>query len=195
MCSSDLIPNLGGTAILVGFFLAILLGKSHSGITSVYLCSLLMFITGFLDDLKNISPKIRLGVQIATAGLTVWMNSLTIPSLYLTPAFSIALPEWFGFCLSVFIIIGAINSVNMVDGLDGLAGGLVLISTLLLSLLYVIKTNDYGLLLVFSIPMAGAILGFLKYNTYPASIFMGDSGSNWLGFMLGVLLKIGRAHV
>lgn len=184
------IPNLGGVAIFMGFFCGLTLAGFPTGIMRVYACSLLMFATGLVDDVRQLSPRLRLLIQIGVATLTIWSNHLILPTITLSPTLVIPLPEWMAFAFPVVIIVGAINAVNMIDGLDGLAGGVVMISALLLSILHFSNTEDYQLLLLFPIPLTGAILGFLRYNTYPASIFMGDSGSNWLGFILGLLLVI-----
>ena len=182
------IPRLGGIAIVIGFFLSVLIGPRPHGIYGVFLASLLMFATGLFDDLKSLSAKLRLGIQVASATIAVWSADLAVHSLSLHPSLTLALPYWVGFAFSVFVIVGSINAVNMIDGLDGLAGGVVLIGVCLLSYLHFLATQDLYLLLVFSVPLIGAILGFLKYNTHPACIFMGDNGSNWLGFMVGILL-------
>ena len=181
------IPRLGGIAIVVGFFLSVLVGPRPTGVTGIFAASLLLFATGLCDDIKPLSAKLRLVLQLLSATLAVWSSKLIITTITLTPHFAFNLPMWLGFIVSIFIVVGAVNAVNMIDGLDGLAGGVVLIGVCLLSYLHFLATQDLYLLLVFSVPLIGAILGFLKYNTHPACIFMGDCGSNWLGFMVGIL--------
>lgn len=183
------IPRLGGVAIVFGFFLGVLIVAPQQEITGIYLCSLLMFFTGLFDDIRQLSAKLRLVVQVSVAAFTVWVNNLVYYSIVFTPRYSLEIPYWLGFLLAVLVIVGAINSINMIDGLDGLASGIVMISICLLSIMYYKATNSFSIL-VFTIPLIGSILGFLKYNTYPASVFMGDGGSNWLGFMIGVMLII-----
>ena len=183
-------PRLGGVAIVCGFFVALLFSAVPRGMGWVYLASLAMFFTGLTDDLRPLPAKLRLLIQGGTAAVAVWGADLGLRSLHLTAEMSLGIPAPVGVLFGIFVIVGAINSVNMIDGLDGLAGGVVLIGTLLLSYLHFINTGDLHLLLVLSLPVIGAILGFLKYNTHPASVFMGDGGSNWLGFMTGVLFLI-----
>ena len=184
------VPRLGGIAMVAGFFLANLVWSSGSDLYGPLAASVLIFLVGLLDDLRPISPRIRLGCQIVCAAYAVMSGGLAIKAIALTPDIFLILPEVVGFAISVFIVVGAINAINMIDGLDGLAGGVVLIGVALLSYIYFIRTLDVHLLLYLSVPMVGAILGFLRYNTYPASIFMGDGGSNWLGFMSGIFILV-----
>ncbi|MCS6899461.1 MAG: MraY family glycosyltransferase [Myxococcales bacterium] len=183
-------PRLGGVAIVGGFFMALLFSSVPQNLGGVYLASLVMFLTGLTDDLRPLSAKVRLLIQAGTAAVAVAVAGLGLPSLSLTTQVSLALPPVLGWLFGVFVIVGSINAVNMIDGLDGLAGGVVLIGVLFLSYLHFLNTGDLHLLLVLSLPIIGGILGFLKYNTHPASVFMGDGGSNWLGFMTGVLFLV-----
>lgn len=191
------IPRLGGLAIVIGFFSSIIIWKFPSNMAAIFICSFIMFLTGFIDDIKSLSPKFRLLIQLSTSISVVLISNLQIHTLALSQSFFIEIPIIVGFFLSIFIIIGAINSINMIDGLDGLAAGVVLIGISLLSYIHFISTHNLNLLIIFSIPIIGAILGFLKYNTHPSSIFMGDSGSNWLGFMIGIfiILVINNASI
>lgn len=182
------IPRLGGVAIVAGFFVSVVIWKLPSNMAAIYLCSFTMFAIGLIDDIKTLSAKFRLFIQLISSIVVVLASNLEINSIAITSETSIQFPYAIGFLASVFIIIGAINSINMVDGLDGLAGGVVLIGISLLSYIHFLSTHNINLLIVFSFPIIGAILGFLKYNTHPSSIFMGDSGSNWLGFMIGIFI-------
>lgn len=182
------IPRLGGVAIIIGFFSSLIIWKFPSNMVCIFICSFIMFLTGFIDDLKSLSAKLRLFIQLTTSLVVVLLSNLQIHSVALSSTTFLQIPFALGVILSTFIIIGAINSINMIDGLDGLAGGVVLIGISLLSYIYFLSTHNLNLLIVFSIPIIGAILGFLKYNTHPSSIFMGDSGSNWLGFMVGIFI-------
>ncbi len=182
------IPRLGGVAIIIGFFSSLIIWKFPSNMAAIFICSFIMFLTGFIDDIISLSAKFRLFIQATTSLAVVLISNLQIHSIALSQTTLLEIPFVLGVALSTFIIIGAINSINMIDGLDGLAGGVVLIGISLLSYIYFLSTHNLNLLIVFSIPIIGAILGFLKYNTHPSSIFMGDSGSNWLGFMVGVFI-------
>ncbi|WP_161597763.1 glycosyltransferase family 4 protein [Fluviispira multicolorata] len=182
------IPRLGGVAIVSGFFISISIWKLPSNMALIYCCSFVMFAIGLIDDIKTLTAKVRLFIQILSALTVVLFSNLQIQNITFSNDIIFSIPYILGVILSTFIIIGSINSINMIDGLDGLAGGVVLIGISLLSYLHFLSTHNLNLIIVFSIPVIGAILGFLKYNTHPSSIFMGDSGSNWLGFMVGIFL-------
>lgn len=184
------VPRIGGVGIVLSFLITSLLWSFDSELLTIFLGSIVIFIVGLFDDFKSLSPRIKLFIQIACATSVVINTELMLTQFDITSTVSVPLNGFFGTVLPVLIIVGAINAINMIDGLDGLAGGIVLIGISLLSLVYFLKHHDYFLILYFSIPIVGAILGFLRYNTYPASIFMGDGGSNWLGYMAGVLLVI-----
>lgn len=183
-------PRLGGIAMFTGFSSITLLFFHDNPYYWFIFSSALVFFLGLYDDFKNIPARIRLVFQIIIGGLTVYWGHLELSNLYLTPDWSLQLPYWAGFLVSVFFIVGAINASNMIDGLDGLAGGIILIAIILLCYVFIATFKDYSTLLYVGLPITGAILGFLKYNTHPASIFMGDGGSNWLGYFTGVLMLI-----
>jgi UDP-GlcNAc:undecaprenyl-phosphate GlcNAc-1-phosphate transferase len=180
------IPRLGGIGIVLGFFFSSVLWLSPTPLRSILIGSLLFFFVGVIDDLRTLSAKKRLMLQLLGAIFVVVSARIYIQEVYLTPQFKLNLGQPFSLILPVFIIMGAVNAINLADGLDGLAGGLVLIGIALLSMLQFVASDDIQLLLYISVPIIGSLLGFLKYNTHPATIFMGDGGSNWLGFMLGL---------
>ena len=204
-------PRIGGIGLVVSFFLSILLWIPPP-LVPVLCASLVMFVMGLVDDLRPMRAKVKLVLQLAAAGVAVYSADLGLRNIALAPTFVVHVAPWLGLALSVLIIVGAMNAINMIDGLDGLAGGIVLIGVTMLSYLHFLKFGNLSLLGV-SLPLIGTLLGFLKYNTHPASIFMGDGGSNWLGFMVGLLMllvlspvdllnphaakqiQIGRAHV
>ena len=134
---------------------------------------------GFLDDKFSLSPKVKLLGQVAVAfAAHYWADvgfSGTFP----------AIPAWLDCALTVFWIVGAVNAFNLIDGLDGLAAGLSLIACLGIagSLFFVKRPGET----VFYFVIAGACVGFLRYNFNPASVFLGDTGSMYLGFMVSVL--------
>jgi UDP-GlcNAc:undecaprenyl-phosphate GlcNAc-1-phosphate transferase len=185
------IPRLGGITILVSFLVCYLVWKANTALASrLLISSLLIFILGIMDDLLNLPAKARFFFQIAIASFAIISSNLVPTQLSFFPGTTTHIPYIFGFLLSVFILVGAINALNMVDGLDGLAGGICVIAISALSYLYFKLSHDTNLIIYFGIPIIGAILGFLRFNTYPASIFMGDSGSNWLGFIIGLQILL-----
>jgi UDP-GlcNAc:undecaprenyl-phosphate GlcNAc-1-phosphate transferase len=184
------IPRLGGVAIVLSFMLTQVLWIKGSPLPGVFLGGFAVFLLGVADDVVTVRPSVRFLSQCIFAGFAIWYHGLVPSSLVLGGDIQFGLPWWIAFVFSVFVIVGAINTINMIDGLDGLAGGLALIGVALLSFLYFLNSHDLGLLLFISCPMLGAIVGFLRYNTHPAVIFMGDGGSNWLGFMIGSVMLL-----
>lgn len=180
------IPRLGGVGIVFGAIASMGFWVNSRPLFPIYGASLLMFAVGLFDDLKPLPAKARLLVQIVAASIAILSSHLYLESINLAPSFAITVPAFLGFIISLFIVVGSINATNLIDGLDGLAGGLVLIGMTLLSMLHFLATGNLELLLCMTIPVVGSLIGFLRYNTHPASIFMGDGGSNWLGFMIGI---------
>ncbi len=183
-------PRLGGIAMVTGFFASMLIWASPLPLRPIFAGSLFMFIIGLIDDLRPLSAKLKLLLQSLASVYVVMACNLGLENLVLLRDWSILVPPWVGQLLSVFILIGAINAINLSDGLDGLAGGVVLISIAILSMLHFLATQDIGLLLYVTVPLLGCLLGFLCYNTHPASIFMGDGGSTWLGFIIGAFILL-----
>jgi len=146
--------------------------------------SLAMFALGLWDDLRSLSAKFKLAVQIAIA-VAVYFSNIRI-ELLKNPFTDSDLPLGvFGFFATILWLVGLTNLINLIDGIDGLAGGIGLMLMLLLANLGVSNNLDFSMLL--SIGMAGALLGFLKFNYPPAKIYMGDGGAYFLGFLIGIL--------
>ncbi len=181
-------PRLGGLAFIISYSVSVLLFSDPLKYWAVLVPSLLLFATGFIDDLRPLPALLRLGVQLGASLFTVIAADLELRYINFFPFFYLEVPYLAGVIISVFIITGAVNAVNMIDGLDGLAGGVVIIGIFLLGYLRFIQTQDLTIAALFHLPIIAAILGFLRYNTHPAVIFMGDGGSNWLGFISGVLI-------
>lgn len=184
------IPRIGGIAIVGSFFFTLYIWQIPFFSKIIYVASALLFFLGLVDDLKNISAKFRLLIQFCVATFTVLYANLALKWIVIDTHHIFILPHYVGAFISIFIIIGAVNAMNMIDGLDGLASGIGLISVSIFSYFLFLHAKKHELLLVFTVPMLGCIIGFLKYNTYPSRIFMGDSGSNWLGFMMGTFILI-----
>jgi UDP-GlcNAc:undecaprenyl-phosphate GlcNAc-1-phosphate transferase len=136
---------------------------------------LVVFSTGLLDDLVNLKPRAKVVGQVLAA-LLVCAGGIHIPGVG---------GAWWPVPLTVFWLVGCANAFNLIDGLDGLAAGIGICATAG-ALLSALVTGNAELVLV-AAPLFGALLGFLPFNVSPASIFMGDSGSNTVGFLLGCL--------
>lgn len=139
---------------------------------------------GYADDKYGLSPKAKLAGQIVAAVLAWGWVGLGFGRLWPN------LPAWLDCPLTVFWIVGAVNAFNLIDGLDGLASGIAFIATLgMAGTLFIIK-NPQSTLFYFA--FAGGLLGFLRYNYNPASVFLGDSGSMFIGFILATLPLISQ---
>jgi UDP-GlcNAc:undecaprenyl-phosphate GlcNAc-1-phosphate transferase len=186
------VSRLGGLSIFLGFlipfFIYIYSAKYIRFNIDLYLLAvLIIFSTGFIDDVGHIRARYKLVLQIVAATL-VTLSGLTISNLMFFDLFEIK----FGF-LSYFItiiwIILFVNAINLLDGMDGLAAGIVFIANIFVFILA--NTLGNTLVCVISLIMAGAILGFYIYNFPPAKIFMGDGGAYFLGFMYATLPLMG----
>lgn len=194
------IPRLGGAAVLGSFLITLLIGgitdsslanslwgdNPKAGI--ILLGSFVIFGIGVLDDLSRLSPRIKLSGEFLTVGLVIWFADLsfTTVDLYLFP--SLALPHWLGFGLACLWVAGLANAVNLIDGLDGLASGITLLGLLAIVVGFWLEIPHVTLL---SLLLIGCLLGFLVYNSRPASIFLGDCGSLTLGYLAGCLCLMG----
>ena len=179
------IPRLGGLAIFLGIVVPSLAFLDLSGETrGVLLGAAVATVVGAVDDFRGLSPTTKLAGQIAAASIPpmfgVWVDHFTFPFLG-----AVDVPAWIGVPLSIVWIVAVMNMVNLLDGLDGLAAGVCAIagSTYAILALSLGKVDPAILCAI----VAGACLGFLRHNFFPARIFMGDSGALCLGFILAAV--------
>ncbi len=183
------IPRLGGVAIfaatLIAYAVLFLMGLNGVAIVknSIPLALkllppvLIIFAIGLADDIFNLKPWYKLGAQIAASALA-WSAGIRLVELNGHPFPTVA-----SFLLTVLWIVACTNAVNLIDGVDGLAAGAGLFATITMLIAGALHGN---MALVFAIaPVAAALLGFLRFNFNPASIFLGDCGSLVIGFLLG----------
>jgi len=184
------IPRGGGIAIVIGMFVTY--GVFHAitgrpfvqGVSDVVsykmaVLAVAMSLLGLADDRFSLRPRWKLFGQLAIAALVWFWAGLGFRILW--PS----LPAWVDCLLTVFWIVGAVNAFNLIDGLDGLAGGISLIAVVGIGGSLFFTGNPQANLIYFA--LAGAILGFLRYNWNPASVFLGDAGSMFLGFQVATL--------
>lgn len=153
----------------------------------------ILVVFGFVDDLKGIGFKSKFGGQILAALIVVLYGGLKIKTLSVFTPASFSLPDWVAIPFTVTVIVAVTNAINLSDGLDGLAGGITLLSFLCIG--YLSYLNDFQQIEVISVAMVGAIFGLLRYNTHPATVFMGDVGSQLLGFMaITLFLSLTRKY-
>jgi len=182
-----LVPRTGGVAVFVGFIVPTLVWVPFRLDLSAFLAaSVLLFAFGVLDDRFNLDYRLKLLGQVAAALVATLAGGILIervPFFYggVLPA-SVAVP------LTVFVLVGVTNAVNLSDGLDGLAGGISLLALACLCLLA--NQGGDGAVVLITLATIGAVFGFLRFNTFPARLFMGDTGSQFLGFSTGVLALI-----
>jgi UDP-GlcNAc:undecaprenyl-phosphate/decaprenyl-phosphate GlcNAc-1-phosphate transferase len=190
-------PRLGGAAVLLSFLTVVIIAAlsvpqlnelfwgNNPVIGSIMLGTLGIFFIGFLDDLARLAPKTKLFGEFLIAGLVVYGANLSFTSVQFLGVGSITFPEWLGFGLSCLWIVGMANAINLIDGLDGLASGTTLAGLLAVSVVgYLAGISSVTWM---STLLIGCLLGFLVYNSRPASIFLGDCGSLTIGYLAGCL--------
>ncbi|MEJ2102511.1 MAG: MraY family glycosyltransferase [Desulfobacterales bacterium] len=177
----DPVPRIGGVAMALGALIPVLLWiPFNTFVKSVVLGSAVLVIFGLVDDIKNIGVKTKFAGQIIAALIVIFYGGLKIESLGAFGPAGFFLPNWLSIPLTLVIIVAVTNAINLSDGLDGLAGGVTLITFLCIGYLsYLDNLQAYEII---SVALVGAIFGLLRYNTHPAIVFMGDSGSQFLGF-------------
>ncbi|WP_420316795.1 MraY family glycosyltransferase [Ekhidna sp.] len=181
-------PSLGGIAIFIGIFLAIIMAGSMTEIASEkYFIggAVLIFLLGVRDDLSSLMAHHKLVVQIFSAFLVVYFGGIKIEGLH--GLFGINNFPWvIDEIFTVFVIVVMTNAFNLIDGIDGLAGSIALVIAAFLG--WAALQSGYLIDATFAFAIVGASLGFLLYNWYPSKVFMGDTGSMVYGFMLTILM-------
>jgi len=183
------IPKVGGVAMALGMVIPVVLwAPANKFVTSVILASWIIVVFGIIDDFKDVNYKIKFSGQIVAALVVIFWGGVKIHTLggILWPGY--VLPDIISIPLTLVVIVGVTNAINLSDGLDGLAGGICLLSFICLG--YLCYRQGFQEPIIFSVAIMGAIIGFLRFNTYPASIFMGDAGSQLLGFLF-ISLSLG----
>lgn len=184
-------PRLGGLAIFFAFLIGYMLfGDVSTQMISVLIGGFVLIITGFIDDIKPIKARYKLLSQSIAAIIVVTYGRLFFNNISLL-GFNWSFPTWINMILSIFFIIAIINAINLTDGLDGLAAGVSSIYFLTIAIIAFILNRLGGLDIILALIMLGSTLGFLVHNFPPAKIFMGDTGSMFLGFMIAVIALLG----
>jgi UDP-GlcNAc:undecaprenyl-phosphate GlcNAc-1-phosphate transferase len=175
-------PKVGGIAMAFGALIPVVLSISaDKTAVAILMGTAVIVVFGVVDDTRELGYKAKFAGQVAAALVVVFLGGVKICCLGNLLPGEMVLPNWLAVALTLVVIVGVTNAVNLADGLDGLAGGMMLLSFLCISFMaYKIGDTTVALL---SAATVGAIFGFLRFNTYPATIFMGDSGSQLLGFL------------
>ena len=181
------VPNIGGIAIYLGFTISLITTVPGQLLKGILLGGTFILLLGFIDDLYEISPLWKLAGQITAASILI-ISGIQIE--FITNPFGgmIYLGYW-GIPLTILWIVSITNTVNLIDGLDGLAAGVSVIAVI--TLFFVSIQEGQGSTAVLALALAGSSLAFLKYNFHPAQIFMGDSGSMFLGYTLASISVAG----
>jgi len=185
------VPYLGGIAIVLAFAITVLVAalvtdppSGLGALAAVLGMGLLLALTGLLDDLRGLSPYLRLAVEIG-AGVVVYATD---------PGITFPGPKWLDLVVTVLWVVGVTNAFNLLDNMDGLSAGAATIAAL--SFCVVAGVNGQFLVAALSAAVAGCASGFLRHNFHPAKIYMGDAGSLFLGYLLAFLairLKLAEA--
>lgn len=182
-----IVPYLGGVAIFGSACIASVLLLDHSGFenwTYVRAATLLLFFVGIKDDISDLKATHKLVIQLLAAVMVVGLADIRLGNFY--GIFGLhELPLWFSYVFSVIGIAFVTNAFNLIDGIDGLAGSIGAFASMVFGIFFALAGQAQ--FAVVSFTLFGAILGFLYYNRSPAKIFMGDTGSLFIGFMLAVL--------
>lgn len=199
-------PRWGGIAIYIGFFLSVgsclIISNKFSELfplrhdkhlIGIIIAGTLMFIMGLIDDKKDLPAKWKLLIQIIAALLLFFIFDLKID--YITNPFGHLFnpSSAVDLIISLLWIVGITNALNLLDGLDGLLAGVSAISAMLFFVIALLYKQYFSALLLAA--LAGSTLGFLRFNFHPASIFMGDTGSQFLGIMWACISILGGLKV
>lgn len=186
-------PKLGGLAIFLGFLLGYMIFGTHSStMNAILIGGFIIILIGVMDDIVELGPVIKFTAQLAAACVIAFYGNILISDI---SAFGIYIEfNWLSYPLTIFFILGCINCINLIDGIDGLSGGISSVYFLTIGIIATMQ-GKLGLDFVISFVMLGSTLGFLMYNFYPASIFAGDSGSMFMGYIISVIALLGFKNV
>lgn len=182
------IVRVGGAAIYSAFMISLAaLWNADGKLNGIMIGGALVFLGGLLDDIYDLSPKIKLLFQFAGALAALFIGNLSLANLHVL-SFEISNPVIVK-TISFFWLIGVTNAINLIDGLDGLSSGICSIVTMTIGIIgFFMGRRD---VCVIALCLSGAILGFLPYNFHPASIFVGDCGAQFMGFTIAALSLLG----
>ncbi|NPV90439.1 MAG: undecaprenyl/decaprenyl-phosphate alpha-N-acetylglucosaminyl 1-phosphate transferase [Firmicutes bacterium] len=183
-------PTIGGVAIYLGFMISMIInGQTHPEAIAILLGGSVILVIGLIDDIYDISPYLKLAGQILAALIVVYFGIRVefITSFLSGEAVSLGILT---VPVTVLWIIAVINSINLIDGLDGLAAGVSTIAAVTIAIIAL--REGQTMVAMWAFVLAGSTTGFLRYNFNPARIFMGDSGSMFLGYNLAVFALMGH---
>ncbi|MEK3888469.1 glycosyltransferase family 4 protein [Bacillus sp. FSL K6-3431] len=186
------IPILGGLAIYISFMIGLFVSRQDDPhMPAIMIGSLIIVITGVLDDIFILSARYKLIGQLFAATVAV-IGSFTLEFIHL-PFGGVLNFGFLSVPLTILWIVGITNAINLIDGLDGLAAGVSSIALITISIMAFLQGDTF--VLTIALLVLGSTLGFLFYNFHPAKIFMGDTGALFLGYMIAILALLGSKNV
>ena len=187
---SKTMPRFGGIAIYAGIIISLaVFAHGDKGVVSIMVCCTLIYIVGVIDDLKNLKPLVKFGGQVICA-IALYIQGIRIE--FVTNYFgdgNMVFGDVACFITTIIWVVAITNAVNLIDGLDGLAAGIAAISALCIG--YVAYIHGQYVTTLAMMVIAGSAMGFLPYNFHPAKTFMGDGGSQLLGFSIAAFSIMG----
>ena len=178
------VPIFGGIAIFSGIIFSLLFWADIENIQYLLVSILIVFFLGIIDDLLVLSPFKKIVGQIIATSIVIFLGDLQIDSMHgVLGVYD--LPIWIATLFTIFVFIVIMNGFNLIDGVDGLAGGIGVISSFSFGIIAVLMDQIDMAIVAFT--LFGSLLGFLRYNYFPAKIFMGDTGSLVVGMILSIL--------
>ena len=186
------ISMLGGSAILLSFFIGIWLGAPiEREIKPLLLGAIVIYLVGLFDDLYDLKPILKLIGQVIAASIVVFYGvTIDFISIPIGPTIHFG---WLSIPITIFWIVAITNAINLIDGLDGLAAGVSTIALVTIAFIAILQGNIF-IIMICSV-LIGSLLGFLVFNFHPAKIFLGDSGALLLGFIIGFLSLLGFKNI
>jgi UDP-GlcNAc:undecaprenyl-phosphate GlcNAc-1-phosphate transferase len=178
------VPIFGGIAIFTGIIFSLLFWADIENIQYLLVSILIVFFVGVIDDLLVLSPFKKIVGQVIAISIIIFFGDLQIDNMHgVLGVYD--LPIWIGTLFTIFVVIVITNAYNLIDGVDGLAAGIGVISSFSFGVIALLMGQSDMAIVAFT--LMGALLAFLKYNLYPAKIFMGDTGSLVVGLILSIL--------
>ena len=178
------VPIFGGIAIFTGIIFSLLFWADIENIQYLLVSILIVFFVGVIDDLLELSPLKKLVGQVMATLIIIFLGDLKIDNMHgVLGVYD--LPIWLGTLFTIFVVIVITNGFNLIDGVDGLAAGIGVISSFSFGVIALLMDQSDMAIVAFT--LMGSLLAFLKYNFYPAKIFMGDTGSLVVGMILSIL--------
>jgi UDP-GlcNAc:undecaprenyl-phosphate GlcNAc-1-phosphate transferase len=178
------VPIFGGIAIFTGIIFSLLFWADIENIQYLLVSILIVFFVGVIDDLLVLPPFKKIVGQVIAISIIIFFGDLQIDNMHgVLGVYD--LPIWIGTLFTIFVVIVITNAYNLIDGVDGLAGGIGVISSFSFGVIALLMGQSDMSIVAFT--LMGALLAFLKYNLYPAKIFMGDTGSLVVGLILSIL--------